>query len=73
MSEITGDKGEPIGVPKTCLYITLLNEKYVELRISFIAFINSSFVILVFNVININYYLYITYIYYVYITYILLH
>jgi len=42
-SEITGDKGELIGVLKTCLEIILLNEKNVELKINLIINKNSSF------------------------------
>jgi len=42
-SAIMGDNGEPIGVPKTCLYIILLNEKNVDFNINFNALIKSSF------------------------------
>jgi len=40
-SAIMGDKGEPIGVPKTCLYTTLLNEKNVDSKTNFNAFIEN--------------------------------
>lgn len=36
-----GDKGEPIGVPKVCLYIMLLKIKRVEFKTSLTAFKNS--------------------------------
>jgi len=41
------DNGEPIGVPKICLYIKLSKVKKVEFNINCTAKINSFFVILV--------------------------
>lgn len=41
MSVIIGDKGDPIGELKVCLYIILLNVKKVEFKTSLIAFKNS--------------------------------
>jgi len=50
MSAMTGEKEEWDGgalmkVPKICLYVMLLNEKYIELRISLTASMNSTEVI----------------------------
>jgi len=47
-SAITGDKGEPIGVPKVCLDILPLKVKNVEDKINCTADMNSSMGMLVF-------------------------
>ena len=41
MSDIMGDKGEPMGVPYICLYVRLLKLKNVELRTSLTPIRNS--------------------------------
>src|SRR5436190_18849983 len=41
ISAIIGDRGEPIGVPKVCWYMMLLNIKKVECKTKRIAMINS--------------------------------
>lgn len=48
MSETIGERREPIGLPKVCLYILLSNLKKVECKTNLIAMINSSNVNVVF-------------------------
>jgi len=51
---MTEDKGEPIEVPKVCLYMILLNVKYVKNKTNFTADINSFMRILVFFSISVR-------------------
>ena len=46
ISAMTGNNGDPIGVPKSCLYVTPSNMKNVDVSMNFIASMNSSLGIL---------------------------
>jgi len=52
MSAIIGDRGEPMGVPKICLYIILLKVKNVESIIKFKALMKCSIGIFVLFAMN---------------------
>jgi len=54
MSAMIGDSEKPIGVPKVCLYMTLLKVKYVDVKTNFTGEIKSSIGMLVFLLIDVH-------------------